>query len=137
MQKHLNFAKQLTATQTTKTTYENSSNEPITKFICSGNCLKFRPWLKTYMWKTRVAIGSDRKQFFLSDPTKNKNESDPTRLTPIRQYASLIGLKRIGFSKKLASASAIGSDFRPKMLPSDCQSDPVTLCWPFCHSIQT
>ena len=27
----------------------------------------------------RVAIGSDRKQFFPSDPTKNKNESDPIR----------------------------------------------------------
>ena len=28
---------------------------------------------------TRVAIGSDRKQFLSSDPTKNKNESDPIR----------------------------------------------------------
>ena len=60
---------------------------------------------------TRVAIGSDRKQFFPSDPTKNKNESDP-----IRQ--KILNLKRIGFSKIFASASAIGSDFRPKMLPS-------------------
>ena len=26
---------------------------------------------------SRVAVGSDRKQFFSSDSTKNKNESDP------------------------------------------------------------
>ena len=78
----------------------------------------------------RVAIGSDRKQFFSSDPTKNKNESDPIerknlkiafnpiRFNPIRQYVNFIWLKRIGFSKIFASVSAIGSDFRPKMLPS-------------------
>ena len=37
---------------------------------------------KTYFdhlefYKSRVAVGSDWKQFFSSDPTKNKNESDP------------------------------------------------------------
>ena len=71
--------------------------------------------------RPRVATGSDRKQFFSSDPTKNKNgsdpilrkilkiASDPIRFNLIRQYASLIWLKWIGFSKTFASASAIGS----------------------------
>ena len=77
------------------------------QYSANKNYQKYLQYVNT----NRVAIGSDRKQFFPSDPTKNKNESDP-----IRQ--KILNLKRIGFSKIFASASAIGSDFRPKMLPS-------------------
>ena len=105
---------------------------------------EFKKWCLCSMsiFKTiriRVAIGSDQKQFLFSDPTKNKNESDPIRrkkskivfdpirFNPIRLAYCLIGLKRIGFSKNFASAFAIGSDFRPKMLPSDFRSDAAIL----------
>ena len=59
----------------------------------------------------RVAVGSDRNHLF-------QNRSDPIRFSLIRLAYCLIGLKRIGFSKNFASASAIGSEVRPKMLPS-------------------
>ena len=71
---------------------------------------------------TRMTIGSDRKQFFSSDPTKNKNEfdsiwrkklkiaSDPIHFYSIRQYANLIELKRIKFSKIFAFPFAIWSE---------------------------
>ena len=86
-----------------------------------------------YFDMNRVAIGSDRKQFVSSDPTKNKNESDPIRQkkskTPsdpirfnsIRQYGNLIWFKRIGFSKKFAFASAIGSESSHKTVSVDAK----------------
>ena len=69
----------------------------------------------------RVAIGSDWKQFFSSDPTKNKNESDliwqknlkiafnSICFNSIKQYANLIWLKRIKFSKIFVFVSINGS----------------------------
>ena len=41
----------------------------------------------TFCWICRVAIGSDGKQFLSSDPTKNKNESDPIRLKNRKLYS--------------------------------------------------
>ena len=49
------------------------------------------------------------------------------RFNPIKLIYCLIELNWISFSKIFASAFAIGSNFRLKMLPSDFRSDAATL----------
>ena len=60
-----------------------------------------------------MALGSDRKQFLSSDPTKNKNESDPIRQKKRKIEFNLIRFRYwIGISAKNAFVDAKPTDFR-------------------------